>query len=106
MNTNSIRNAIVAISVVLLLIYVLIPSIRPLFSYLVVIGLVIFTIKLTLDCMKIKRKLKNEVDSLESEIKMEISNFYQSNTNNQQINRLALIDHKCAKNNKFRAWEK
>jgi methyl-accepting chemotaxis protein len=106
MNTNSIRNAIVAISVVLLLIYVLIPSIRPLFSYLVVIGLVAFTIKLTLDGIKIKRELKKEVDSLESEIKMEISNFYQSNTNNQQINRLALIDHKCAKNNKFRAWEK
>ena len=106
MNTNSIRNAIVAISVVLLLIYFLIPSIRPFFSYLVVIGLVIFTIKLTLDGMKIKRKLKNEVDSLESEIKMEIRAFYQSNPNNQQINRLALIDNKCAKNTKFQVWEK
>jgi methyl-accepting chemotaxis protein len=103
MNTNSIRNAIVAGSVVLLLIYILIPSFFP---YLVVIGFVVFPIKLTLDGIKIKKKLKNEVDSLESEMKMEISNFYLSNTNNQQINRLALIDHKCAKNNRFQAWEK
>jgi ABC-type transporter Mla subunit MlaD len=107
MNTGTIRNALLTTIVVLFLIYIFIPSSRPYFSYLVVIGFVGLTIQLTWDGIRKKKKLNNQITNLEDILKSEIQSFYDNHPNKyEQINRGALIDEKCAKNQEFRNWEK
>lgn len=109
MNTPSLRNAILTISVALIMIYVFVPESKSLFSYLVVVGFVGFTLYLTLDGQKKKEKLihKDTITNLETAIKIEIKNFYSQNkSNHEKINRIALIDSKCVSNDDFQKWEK
>jgi hypothetical protein len=107
MNNASIRNTILA-SIVLIIIYVSLPSISSsFFSYFLVILFVVVTFRLTWDGIKRKQKFESEVDVLETNIKSEIDTFYEKNLDNKaRINRLTVIENSCANNDKFKKWEK
>ncbi|MEA5577720.1 hypothetical protein [Anabaena sp. UHCC 0451] len=106
MNTPT-KITILSISIILIIVSAKIPSIQPFLSYLLVIVFALGTIILTWKGKQTKEKLEKELKSREDEIRVQIDKFYQQNRPNQEtINRLALIDNKCAENNSFKQWEK
>ncbi|MDZ7961621.1 MAG: hypothetical protein RMY34_27700 [Aulosira sp. DedQUE10] len=108
MNQLSLRYGVFIICFVLLLLYLITPSFIPWFPLLVVITFLGLTVKSTIDGIRLKNALLNQVNIIEQKIKSELLQKLQVISKNQyeQINKLALIEKRCSENIEFKIWER
>ncbi|MBD2196297.1 MULTISPECIES: hypothetical protein [Calothrix] len=108
MNQLSIRSGVLIIGAVLLLLYLIKPSSIPWFPYLIVLGFVTLTIKSTIDGVRLKKNLLQQVDTIEQKIQAELVQKVQGISKYQleKINKVALIEKRCSENPELKIWER
>ncbi|WYM02078.1 MAG: hypothetical protein HEQ19_23895 [Gloeotrichia echinulata CP02] len=106
MPKNTLRGIVIIIALILLFLYFIAPSFLSFVPLLVVIAFVGFTIKFTVDGIKLKNTLLNDIYPIKAEMLNALKNNKILSHQQDKINRLALIENTCSDNQKLQQWEK
>ncbi|BAY12700.1 methyl-accepting chemotaxis protein [Calothrix sp. NIES-2098] len=108
MNQLSLRYGVFIICFVLFLLYLITPSFIPWFPFLIVLAFVGLTVKSTIDGIRLKNALLQQIDIIEQKIQTELLQKVKGISKNQyeKINKIALIEKRCSENQELKIWER
>ncbi len=108
MNQLSLRYGVFIICFILFLLYLVTPSFIPWFPFLIVLAFVGLTVKSTIDGIRLKNALLQQIDIIEQKIQTEIVQKVKGISKNQyeKINKIALIEKRCSENQELKIWER
>ncbi|MBD2214248.1 methyl-accepting chemotaxis protein [Nostoc linckia FACHB-104] len=108
MKQLSLRYGVFIICFVLLLLYLITPSFIPWFPFLIVLAFLGLTVKSTIDGIRLKNALLQQVGIIEQKLRSELVQKVQGINRNQyeRINKIALIEKRCSENQELKIWER
>ncbi|MDZ8051747.1 MAG: hypothetical protein RMX68_028005 [Aulosira sp. ZfuVER01] len=108
MKQLSLRYGVFIICFALFLLYLITPSFIPWFPFLIVLAFVGLTVKSTIDGIRLKKALLQQIDIIEQKIQTELIQKVKGISKNQyeKINKIALIEKRCSENQELKIWER